>query len=71
MKTGLAPDAGTTARAHITLQGSKGKLRRQRLVKSGKDEFNFLPGKNAVFTVRGRDIGDLTHVTSESSWGCG
>ncbi len=66
VKTGQAADAGTTARAHVTLQGSKGTLKRRRLLKNGRgEEFAFLPGKSAVLRVRGRDVGDLTHVTSE------
>lgn len=65
VKTGQFPDAGTTARAHITLQGSKGKLRRRRLTRSGGGGDEFLPGKSAVFRVRGCDVGAITHVTSE------
>lgn len=65
VRTGTAANAGTSSRASITFQGSKGKLRRRRLAKNSKDAFSFLPGKNAVFRVRGKDVGELTHVTSE------
>ena len=67
VKTGLAPNSGTTARAYVTLQGSKGKLKRRRLIKSGKKDFLFCPGKSDRFRIRGRDVGSLTHVTSKSS----
>ena len=63
VKTGLHQHAGTTARAHVTLEGSKGKLKRRRLVKSGREEF--FPGESVAFRVRGRDVGFLTSVTRE------
>ena len=69
VKTGAAPDAGTCSRAFITLQGSKGTLKRRRLAKNSRAEFSFLPGKSAAFRVRGKDVGELTHVASECGEG--
>ncbi len=67
VKTGSADSAGTSSRAYITLQGSKGKLRRRRLARNGGEAVTFVPGKATSFRVRGREVGDLRHVTSE--WG--
>lgn len=63
VRTGSAP--GTISRAYITLQGSKGTLKRRRLAKGGKKDFTFVSGRSDVFRIRGKDVGDITNVTSE------
>lgn len=66
MKTGSSPSAGTTARAYVSLQGSRGTVKRRRLLKGGGAlEFVFLPGTTERFRMKGKDVGDLSHVTSE------
>ena len=70
VRTGTAPDSGTSARAYLSLHGSNGSVKRRRLLKgSGKSaEFVFLPGTTERFDVKGRDVGNLSHVTSKWVW---
>jgi len=70
VKTGINADAGTSTRAYISLHGSKGTLKRRRLQKRGtaSPDFTFKPGSSELFRIRGKDVGEITHVTSKWVW---
>lgn len=67
VKTAAQTNAGTDARAYVTLHGSGGRLGRKRLVRSGGDGkgFRFTPGSLERFRVRGRGVEELSHMTLE------
>ena len=65
IRTGSTPDSGTSSRTYITLEGSKGQIKRHRLSRGGKREFMFVPGSLERFKVRGKDIGDVNRIKRE------
>lgn len=65
VRTGPTSDAGTSARVYVTLKGSRGEVKRRRLIRGGRREFSFAPGSLERFRVHGKDIGELMQIMSK------
>ena len=67
VRTGPTSDAGTFARVYVTLKGSRGEVKRRRLTRGGRRDFNFIPSSLERFRVHGKNVGELKQITSRSS----
>ncbi|KAG5834328.1 hypothetical protein ANANG_G00260370, partial [Anguilla anguilla] len=69
VKTGDKINAGTLAKVFLMVNGSKGRINKQRLCEvSGSDQsttFQFSPGSCHTFDVDGPDIGDIKSIFLE------